>query len=138
MRISGLTYSFERSDCFHLMGADIGMALRSSGDLDLPSARARSKCNANDGNPKITLLLVFELRRILRSTHELYTRDVAHPALPSNNLHTFVKLGPGRPSAGGPRMDRRAVTSLEVVKISRLVSRLPSIDSMTNQRCMKQ
>ena len=23
----------------------------------------------------------------------------------------FVKLGPGRPSAGGPRMDRRTVTS---------------------------
>ena len=26
-------------------------------------------------------------------------------------------LGPGRPSAGGPRMDRRAVTSSGVVKI---------------------
>ena len=34
------------------------------------------------------------------------------------------KLGPGRPSAGGPRMDRRAVTSLGVVKTSRLASRL--------------
>ena len=34
-----------------------------------------------------------------------------------NLLHP---LGPGRPSAGGPRMDRRAVTSSGVVKISRL------------------
>ena len=34
----------------------------------------------------------------------------------------FVKLGPGRPSAGGPRMDRWEVTSLEVVKISRFTS----------------
>ena len=32
----------------------------------------------------------------------------------------FYILGPGRPSAGGGRMDRRAVTSLGVVKISRL------------------
>ena len=35
-----------------------------------------------------------------------------------------MKLGPGRPSAGGPRMDRRAVTSPGVVKILRLASRL--------------
>ena len=35
----------------------------------------------------------------------------------SENL---LQLGPGRPSAGGPRMDRRAVTSPGVVKISRL------------------
>ena len=34
------------------------------------------------------------------------------------------ELGPGRPSAGGPRMDCRAVTSSGVVKISRLTSRL--------------
>ena len=33
-------------------------------------------------------------------------------------------LGPGRPSAGGPRMDRQAVTSPGVVKMSRLASRL--------------
>ena len=31
----------------------------------------------------------------------------------------FPLLGPGRPTAGGPRMDRQAVTSLGVVKISR-------------------
>ena len=37
---------------------------------------------------------------------------------------SFMRLGPGRPSAGGPRMDRRAVTSPGVVKISRLASRL--------------
>ena len=36
----------------------------------------------------------------------------------------FSQLGPGRPSAGGPRMDGRAVTSLGIVKISRLASRL--------------
>ena len=36
----------------------------------------------------------------------------------------FMSLGPGRPGAGGPRMDRRAVTSSGVVKISRLTSRL--------------
>ena len=36
----------------------------------------------------------------------------------------FNVLGPGRPSAGGPRMDRRAVTSPGVVKILRLASRL--------------
>ena len=34
------------------------------------------------------------------------------------------KLGPGWPSAGGPRMDRRVVTSPGVVKVSRLASRL--------------
>ena len=33
-------------------------------------------------------------------------------------------LGPGRPSAGGPRMDRWVVTCPGVVKISRLASRL--------------
>ena len=33
----------------------------------------------------------------------------------------YVQLGPG---PGGPRMDRRAVTSLGVVKISRLALRL--------------
>ena len=33
-------------------------------------------------------------------------------------------LGLGRPSAGGPRMDRRALTSSGVVNISRLASRL--------------
>ena len=38
--------------------------------------------------------------------------------------HYFVVLGPGQPSAGGPKMDGRAVTSLGVVKISRLTSRL--------------
>ena len=37
---------------------------------------------------------------------------------------TFDQLGPGRPSAGGPRMDRWAMTSLGVVKISRLALRL--------------
>ena len=40
------------------------------------------------------------------------------------NLENFGKLGPGRPSAGGPRMDRQAVTNLGVVKISCLASRL--------------
>ena len=39
-------------------------------------------------------------------------------------LQEFLILGPGRPSAGGPRMNRRVVTSLGVVKISRLTSRL--------------
>ena len=37
-------------------------------------------------------------------------------------FYFFLQLGPGRPSAGGPRMDRRAVTSSGVVKISRLAS----------------
>ena len=37
----------------------------------------------------------------------------------------LYQLGPGRPSAGGPRMDRRAVTSPGVVKVSRLASHLP-------------
>ena len=36
----------------------------------------------------------------------------------------LVLLGPGWPSAGGPRMDRRVVTSPGVVKVSRLASRL--------------
>ena len=39
-------------------------------------------------------------------------------------IQYFVYLAPGRPLAGGPRMDRRAVTSPGVVKISRLASRL--------------
>ena len=56
----------------------------------------------------------------------------------SQRFDFLPTLGPGWPSAGGPRMDRPAVTSPEVVNISRLVSRLPSIDSMTNQPCMKQ
>ena len=41
-----------------------------------------------------------------------------------SHCQIFVILGPGRPSAGGPRMDRQAVTSLGVVKISRLDWRL--------------
>ena len=44
------------------------------------------------------------------------------PELPTGN--NLYKLGPGRPSAGGPRMDRRAVTSSGVVNTSRLASRL--------------
>ena len=44
----------------------------------------------------------------------------------------FVILGPGRPSAGGPRMDRRAVTSLGVVKISRLARACGAQLGMTN------
>ena len=36
----------------------------------------------------------------------------------------FIQLGPGWPSAGGPRMDRRAVISLGGVKISCLTLRL--------------
>ena len=40
-----------------------------------------------------------------------------------SDSYLFDQLGPGRPSAGGPRMDRRAVTSPGVVKISRLASR---------------
>ena len=47
--------------------------------------------------------------------------DVIHNLVISEIL---VRLGPGRPSAGGPRMDRRAVTSLGVVEISHLASRL--------------
>ena len=39
---------------------------------------------------------------------------------------SLSSLGPGRPSAGGPRMDRRPVTSLGVVKISCLALRLRS------------
>ena len=39
------------------MGADIRMALGSSGDLDLPSDGARSKCNANDVDPKLLFFL---------------------------------------------------------------------------------
>ena len=36
----------------------------------------------------------------------------------------FGKLGPGWPSVCGPRMDCRVQTSMEVVNISRLASRL--------------
>ena len=39
-------------------------------------------------------------------------------------LGIYTTLGPGRPLAGGPRMDRWAVTSSGVVKISRLTLRL--------------
>ena len=37
---------------------------------------------------------------------------------------SLSSLGPGRPSAGGPRMDRRVVTSLGVIYVSCLASRL--------------
>ena len=43
---------------------------------------------------------------------------------PGMEMTICITLGPGRPSAGGPRMDRRAVTCLGVVKISRLALRL--------------
>ena len=39
-------------------------------------------------------------------------------------LVVLYTLGPGRPLAGGPRMDCQAVTSPGVVKISRLTLRL--------------
>ena len=42
----------------------------------------------------------------------------------SFHIQLFMKPGPGRPSAGGPRMDRRAVTCPGVVKISCLALRL--------------
>ena len=38
------------------------------------------------------------------------------------HMYNFKQLGPGRPSAGGPRMDCRVVTSLGVVNVSRLAS----------------
>ena len=44
-----------------------------------------------------------------------------------------MRQGPGRPSAGGPRMDRRAVTSPGVVKISHLASRLRTTAHIENQ-----
>ena len=31
-------------------------------------------------------------------------------------LTIYIEIGPGRPSAGGPRMDHRAVTSSGIVK----------------------
>ena len=42
----------------------------------------------------------------------------------TNHNRYLLLLGPGRPSAGGPRMDRRTVTSPGVVQIWRLASRL--------------
>ena len=39
-------------------------------------------------------------------------------------LKFLKRLGPGRPLAGGPRMDCWVVTSPGVVKVSRLASRL--------------
>ena len=39
-------------------------------------------------------------------------------------IDLLPQLGPGRPLAGGPRMDRRAVTSPGAVKISCLASHL--------------
>ena len=39
-------------------------------------------------------------------------------------IDLLPQLGPGQPSAGGPRMDRRAVTNQGVVKISCLAPRL--------------
>ena len=52
----------------------------------------------------------------------IYQTHVSTENLPTvfGYLNFLSVLGPGRPSAGGPRMDRRAVTSLGVVKISRL------------------
>ena len=43
----------------------------------------------------------------------------------------FLLLAPGQPSAGGPRMDRRALTSPGVVKISRLACPTPSRHSQS-------
>ena len=44
--------------------------------------------------------------------------DYDHPIIPSIPIiNHFDELGPGRPSAGGPRMDRQAVTSLGVLQI---------------------
>ena len=48
-------------------------------------------------------------------------RKMDHLAL--GVVFQFYPQGPGRPSAGGPRMDRRVVTSSEVVNVSRLASR---------------
>ena len=41
-----------------------------------------------------------------------------HHAENAVNFDNFYILGPGRPSAGGPRMDCRVVTSAGVVKVS--------------------
>ena len=40
------------------------------------------------------------------------------------SAESFMQLGPGQPSAGRPRMDCRVVTSLGVMNVSRLGSRL--------------
>ena len=44
--------------------------------------------------------------------------------LPIAPQQHFAQLGPGRPLVSGPRMDGRVVTSLGIVNISRLASRL--------------
>ena len=50
-------------------------------------------------------------------------QPIQPPVIKVFMIYQFIKLGPGRPSAGGPRMDYRAVISLGVVKFSRLASR---------------
>ena len=49
----------------------------------------------------------------------------------------FGRLGPGRPSAGGPRMDCQEVTSPGVVKISRLASRLRRSARSNCEKCLE-
>ena len=58
----------------------------------------------------------------LKSSCLCLLRYICKGSHPSKNTFFFMKLGPGRPSAGGPRMDRRAETCPGVVKISRLTS----------------
>ena len=75
--------------------------------------------------PVVELLLMVTIVNLGRELKSNYARFLkrwkGNPQV--SVLQLFDKLGPGRPSAGGPRMDRRAVTSLGVVKISRLASR---------------
>ena len=61
-----------------------------------------------------TCLLDFRAPNVLHFIEELVIGD----------SRILIELGPGRPPAGGPRMDCRAVTSSGLVKISRLASRL--------------
>ena len=63
--------------------------------------------------------------RRMRMRTPRYTSNLCcHPYSLRRDICRFIALGPGRPSAGGPRMDRRVVTSLGVVKVSRLALRL--------------
>ena len=59
--------------------------------------------------------------RDYQPTFSLQLKDIQSKHLKGNSVpacNFLPQLGPGRPSAGGPRMDRRAVTSLGVAKIS--------------------
>ena len=79
------------------------------------------------GIASIIVFCLMQIKFLMFCFHHISNHLLFSNLLMWNRFSTtsaLSSLGPGRPSAGGPRMDHRVVTISGVVNVSRLASRL--------------